>query len=250
MTEEEIRRVVAVAKKSDKVFLVGSNAIFHKQMQMFKKMIGAGELGDVYMLNISRVDQRMLPEGWLSQKKFAGGGMGMENGSHNIEWALYLLGDPKPVSITARTYSKFANPTIPSKDRKPMDVEDCCLAFIQFDNGCTFIYDSMRAGNMKTKYEVRLLGDRAGVFYDVKRCYKEKSDDCIRIYSENSHGVMTETAPIMKCGRSHSDLYKHFFECIHNGKQSFSNGDRSIVVMRIIDAMYKSTERGGQQIMF
>ena len=43
-------------------------------------------------------------------------------------------------------------------------------------------------------------------------------------------------------------MFRHFLECIREGKETLSPGERVIILMRIVDGIYKSQELGGGQI--
>jgi hypothetical protein len=59
---------------------------------------------------------------------------------------------------------------------------------------------------------------------------------------------MQQVTPLMKFGKTHEDIYRHFFECIRNNEKSMSDGHRALVVMRILDAMHQSMKAGGKQV--
>ena len=58
-------------------------------------------------------------------------GISSHSGSHNVEWALYLLGDPKPISVQARGYCQ----TESLSQSGHMDVldDDTCVATVNFE---------------------------------------------------------------------------------------------------------------------
>ncbi|MCR8636451.1 Gfo/Idh/MocA family protein [Paenibacillus radicis (ex Xue et al. 2023)] len=248
MNEAEMRDVMKAAKESGKVFIVGSNGMLQNQMLMFKRMIDNKELGEVFNVSITR----SFPRGADSSKRktIGGDGISMESASHNVEWALFFLGDPKPVSVTGLGYYKYDNISIPLEQREEGEVDDCSLALIQFDNGSSFMYKAMRSAAAPAEYEVSIQGDMGLIKYDVNKCYKELSDDCIRIYTQHEAGHLSETRPLISCGKTHAAMYKHFFECIAEGKESYiSNGERSVVVMKVLDALKLSMKNKGKQII-
>jgi predicted dehydrogenase len=95
---------------------------------------------------------------------------------------------------------------------------------------------------------LKLYGDMGTIEYDVQKCYKENSDNCIRIFRDVPGLGMQESKPLMKTGKTHADMYRHFFDCIRSGKQSISNGERALVVMRVLDAIDESIRLGGKQV--
>ncbi|SFK97931.1 Predicted dehydrogenase [Paenibacillus sp. 1_12] len=247
LNEQEMREVLEAARQSGKVFIVGSNGMLQNQMFMFKRMIDNKELGEVFNVSITRASSRSNDH--QKRKTIGGDGISMESASHNVEWALYFLNDPKPISVTGLGYYKYDNLSIPLELREAGEVDDCSLALIQFDNGSSFIYKAMRSAVAPAEYEVSIQGDTGLIRYDVNKCYKERSDDCIRIYTQHKDGQLMESKPMISCGRTHAAMYEHFFDCIREGKESnISNGERSLRVMKILDALQLSMKNNGLQI--
>ncbi|WP_165972043.1 Gfo/Idh/MocA family protein [Paenibacillus piri] len=246
LNEAEMREVLQAANESGKVFIVGSNGLLQSQMQMFKRMIDNKELGEVFNVTITRASTRSAGG---KRKTIGGDGISMESASHNVEWALYFLGDPRPVSVTGIGYYKYDNLSIPFERREAGEVDDCAMALIQFDNGSSFLYKAMRSAAAPAEYMVDIQGDMGLIRYDVNKCYKEKSDDCIRIYTQHLDGHMTESKPLIECGKTHAAMYEHFFSCIREcNRSAISGGERSVVVMKVLDALRVSMKDKGRQV--
>lgn len=243
--EVEMERLMEAVRESGQVFVGGSNGLLQSQMGIFKNMIDAGELGEVYMVSVDRASSRSSEYGMDIRPK-NGSGISTHSGSHNVEWALYFLGDPKPVSVVAKGYYKYQSLTM-RPELQPLD-DDCCVATVFFDNGSTFLFKALRAAPAMDMYEMKIYGDKMSISYDVQKCYKQKSDDCIRYYEYDPISGMQEIRPRISCGKTHSDMYRHFFHCIRTGETSICSGERALTVMKILDAMTKSIEAGGKQI--
>lgn len=246
MTSRELEDVLIAARQSDKVFLAGSNGLLQRQMTMFRQMIESGRMGEVYLISVDRASSRNQEYGMDSVREKRGTGISSHSGSHNVEWALYLLGDPKPVSVQARGFFQTDSLTLSGQMDRVDD--DTCIATVYFDNGSMFLFKALRGAPTEDLYEMKVYGDRMTLSYDVLKCYKQKSDDCIRFYCHDHLAGMEEIIPKFSCGKTHADMYRHFFDCIRNHRPSLSNGDRGLVTMRILDAMEQSIRQGGKQI--
>lgn len=246
MTTEELEEVLVEARKSDKVFLAGSNGLLQRQMAMFREMIASGRMGEVYLISVDRASSRGQEYGMNATREKKRTGISSHSGSHNVEWALYLLGDPKPVAVQARGY--FQQQSLSLSDKMADLDDDTCIATIYFDNGAMFLFKALRAAPAKDIYEMKIYGDKMSLSYDVLKCYKQKSDDCMRFYQHDPDMGMQEIIPKFKCGKSHADMYEHFFSCIRKNVPSISNGERGLVTIKILDAMAESIAVGGRQI--
>jgi predicted dehydrogenase len=245
-TYEELAELVQVAQKSGKIFLGGSNGLFLRQMKTFRDMIEGGQLGEVYLVAIDREYSRTTDYGKAVTRKIRDG-VSIHSGSHSVEWALYFLGDPKAVSVTARGFYKNNNLSIPWKGRDEDD--DACIATVNFDNGAAFQYRTLRYAPVRDVYQVKIYGDRMGIEYDVHKCYNQKKDDCISLFRHSDLLGMEESRPVYKCERGHAAIYRYFFSCIRENRLEVSACKRGLETMRILDAMLESIDLGGKQIM-
>jgi len=242
---QEMDDIMQVSRGRDNLLLVGSNGLLQSQMLMFKDMINRGELGEIFMVSVERATIRKggaAPGAVLGQES----GISKHSASHNVEWALYFLGDPKPVSVTAKGY--YRHNSISNPGPRDGEFDEFCIAIVQFDNGTSFSYKALRGAAASPEYMLKLYGDMGTVEYDVFKCYKQKLDDCIRIYRDVTGIGMLETRPLMNAGKTHADMYRHFFDCIRSGKQSISNGERALAVMKVMDAIELSIAQNGKQI--
>ncbi len=249
-TAAELEEVLAEARRSDKVFLAGSNGLLQRQMLLFRRMIESGRMGQVYLVSVDRCSSRAQEYGMedcgadLFPKK--GTGISSHSGSHNVEWALFLLGDPAPVSVQARGYVQRHSLDLAGQMDRHDD--DTCIATVFFDNGSMFLFKALRAAPGRDMYQMQVYGDQMSLTYDVLSCYKKQTDDCIRFYRSDPLYGMEEIAPKIRCGKTHADMYRHFFDCIRTGKTPISDGSRGLVTMRILDAFARSIEEGGKQV--
>ncbi|MBQ7064691.1 MAG: Gfo/Idh/MocA family oxidoreductase [Firmicutes bacterium] len=249
----EMEELLKVANESPGVFVAGSNGLFQSQMFMFKRMIDAGEFGDVYMVSVDRAASLKDPYGKGKRSRKLNTGISIHSASHNVEWALFMLDDPKPVSVVAKAYYKEGNTTIPESERDEDD--DGCIAMVLFENNASFTFKAFRAAPARDRYEMRIYGDKMSLEYDVHRCYNGHkfgvfNQDCIRMFKKDEFCGQVEINPHFPAERGHAALYRHFFDCIRRGEKStISNGERGLVTMRILDAIQESIRLGGKQVM-
>jgi predicted dehydrogenase len=253
MNEAEMARIAAAARRSGRLAMCGSNRIYEPEVQALKRRIDAGALGRVYLVECLKILRRSLPKGWHRERRYAGGGVGFNSSAHRIDLALYLLGTPGVVAVTARTYDHLIAGRPPPATRgyllrdveeglwtdAPADVEDTLVALIQFDTGCTCLLRDACAANMPDEWQVRLYGTEAGA-----------SLAPLTVYGEAHDGLLTDTRPLVPAGPQgmHVLAYQHFFACIRQGRATESPPERGVVTMRILDAIYRSAAEDGRQV--
>jgi len=265
MNELEMKRITQASDASGKLLLSGSNSIYSQEIQFLKSLIDSGRFGTIYHAECQKIISIAHAEGWHARKAVAGGGVGMNSVPHRLDWILFLLDTPRVVSVTATIYDHFVHKPAPdrthagyqlmdvaegiSQGDEPADVEDSLVAMIRFDNGCTLLVRDFAGANMKDEALVKLYGTKGGVILDHARLGKEKEG--ITLFGQTVNGQILETNPILpqSTDGSHVSAYRHLFDCIQNGRPSTSSpGSRGIVIMKIMDALYKSAVEGGRQI--
>jgi hypothetical protein len=112
---------------------------------------------------------------------------------------------------------------------------------IEFDTGCTCLLRDASPANMPKEWQVPLYGTEAGA-----------SLDPLTLYGEAADGLVTDMRPTIPADPkgAHVPAYRHFFECIREGRETESPPERSITTMRILDALYTSAADGGREVQF
>ncbi len=251
MNEAEMVEINDCAHRVGKLIMTGSHSVYSPNLQTVKRYIEAGHLGEVYFVKSVSDRRRGTARGWFRTKALGGGGVGMDTGSHSIDRVLFLLSSPKPVSVTARTYIQFGD-LIPERSYKTADiaegvesdvpvadVEDMLVAFVQFENGVTAVFENTWAVNIEGVNGLWIYGTKAGLSLDDGT-----------VYSETEDGILTDTKLAFPKGWGrHTDAFASFIASIRANQQTQSPGERGILAMRILDAIYASAAQGGKQIV-
>src|SRR5437868_4943883 len=120
---------------------------FTPAMRAAKKAVEDGRLGRIYHAQATFVRSRGIPIGvgnWFTEKRRSGGGALIDIGIHALDAVWYLLGSPRPVSISAKVFRNFAHlANVPV-----FDVEDAAYAFIRFENDAVVQLETSWAGNL------------------------------------------------------------------------------------------------------
>jgi predicted dehydrogenase len=116
-------------------------------------------------------------------------------------------------------------------------VEDFATALIRYDNGAVTLLETSYDINGKEMNGKMLYGTKGGLdLSDGVKLYGTCNDFLADIdiktthYKEHAGGFDTEIA--------------HFVDCVRNGTPCKAPAEDGIVVMKILDAIYKSAETG------
>lgn len=242
MNAQEAEEMLTVAKKCKKRLMINFSFRFTPQSFALKKEVESGTLGKVYYARTVWLRRRGMPGfgGWFGQKKLAGGGPVIDLGVHRLDLALWLMGYPKPVWVLANTYDHIAS--VKAKESgKVFDVEDMGVASIRFDNGAMLSLEASWAGNTKKneEMETRLFGTEGGLRqFNVGEGYDFDAE--IYVDRDGSQYDMHLHPPVPKAKSS----MHHLADCILEKKPHIATGEEGVTVMKILDAIYKSSKSG------
>jgi predicted dehydrogenase len=98
----EVRSVLAAAQAADRLLGVDLSYRHTEGMRALKRRIEAGELGDVYAVNLVFHNAYGPDKPWFYDPKLAGGGCVMDLGIHLVDLALWTLGFPGIEAVTSQ----------------------------------------------------------------------------------------------------------------------------------------------------
>ena len=151
-----------------------------------------------------------------------------------IDLAWYLMGCPKAHSVTASAYQKFA----PQSSSVIYDTEDFSCGIIKFKGQATLFFETSWALNIKEELLYsEVYGTKGGARLDPLEIYSEKN------------GILIDICPKVKPLSGHQEEVRHFIECIKRKKKPISPGEEGWEVMKLLDAIYESAEKGREVIV-
>ena len=216
---------------------------FTPAMRAAKELIAAGRLGNIYHARATWVRSRGIPHGiggWFTEKKRSGGGALIDIGVHALDSAWYLMGTPRPVSVSAQVYRNFEHLV-----QDPVfDVEDAAYAFIRFENRAVVQLETCWAANLPDdipmgQYFGRELNN--SIVYGTKGTIRLKPLS----FFEDQNGALT-TMPIELPDESDSfELQlKNFVDAINGRAEAINNATQALELMEMLDAIYASSSSG------
>jgi predicted dehydrogenase len=233
LNAREARRVASAATKSGKVLLYAFQRRFGGAEQSAKQAIARGYAGHLHHVRASWLRTRGVPHGtgWFGDKARSGGGAMIDLGCHMLDLAWWLMDQPKPLSV-------FAAAHLPSDGAR--DVEDSAFALIRFEGGRSLELGAAWALNQPPQQQgtqCRLFGTEGCV--DV---YTPQGAVIYRQFDAKGQSKPTVLKPPRLTG--HAALMRHYRDCILGKAQPLIGGAEGVVIMEILDAIYKSARSG------
>lgn len=132
-TAAETREVIAAAKDADLLLGVDLSYRHTEAMRVLQPVVQAGELGDVYAVDVVFHNAYGPEKAWARDPELAGGGCVIDLGIHMVDLALWTLGFPRVTNVTSRLYARGE---LLTRGRTDV-VEDYATALLELDTGVT-----------------------------------------------------------------------------------------------------------------
>ncbi|MEI8196068.1 MAG: Gfo/Idh/MocA family oxidoreductase [Phycisphaerae bacterium] len=244
----EAKKMAQAAAASGKTLMAMRNNRFRPEAQFLKRFIAEGQAGDLYTGRCGWIRRRGIPGkgGWFTTKELSGGGPLIDLGVHMVDLAIWLMGNPRPVSVVGATYNKFANANLSdsvhsnfgeAKSDGVFDVEDLATGFIRFANGATLQIEFSWASNIVEEVNfVELRGSKAG--------FTLRHDD-LGVYTEVA-GVLCDLKPRIPADTvgGHARHLNHFIDVLQGRAEPINRPEHGVDIIKILMALYESAQSG------
>jgi predicted dehydrogenase len=249
MNAAEGKQMCRAAKQAGKILQVGLQTRFSGPAIFLKEYIDHGNMGKIYYARAQALRRRGVPAwGVFIDKEKQGGGPLIDIGVHILDLTLSLMGYPKPVSASGKTWDDLGkNPelfnTWGDYDRSKYTVEDFAVGLIKFDDGSVVVLESSFMANLDGgPFQSQLFGTKAGALI------KPYAEDSVRIFTEQNRQLFNlEPINVPKVEHAHVAEVQAFVDAILNNKPSPVPGEQGLILNAVFDALYKSSETGKEQ---
>ncbi len=249
VTIEEAVEIMKVEKDSGKVLSIGFQPRFDANMQMIKKIVESGELGDIYYIQTGGGRRRGIPTPYgtsFIEEDTAGIGALGDIGCYSLDMVLNAIGYPKPLTVSGYKSDFFGTnpayyPNHPEYAKK-FGVDDFAAAFIRLEGGIVLDFRISWAMNMDTSGDTLILGKKGGLRIPSTEDWNGTIGGNMKIYHEVAgEQVVTEIPAIEDDGESLFDRkIRSFLDAIKHGKSSPVPSSQIIYNQAIIDGIAKS----------
>jgi predicted dehydrogenase len=251
----EGEELVKAAKATGVVLAIAFNRRARSDMQVLRRHIDDGGLGDIYYAKAYWMRRAGIPGlgTWFTRKEQAGGGPLIDLGVHVLDMALWLMDNPTVVTVSAATYAKlgpqgkgnYAGSRFQAIAGMPYEVEDLATAFLRTSAGATLQLETAWAAysGVTDEFGVSLFGDKGGAELHVKD-YAEVGT--LKLFGDMG-GAPTDSEPRLRPKArhaGHSEVIRRFIDSILTGAPMSPSGEEGLDRTRLIDAIYRSAELG------
>jgi predicted dehydrogenase len=264
----EAKSMLDAVNKAGVKHMCAFNYRFVPAVMLVRQMIEQGVLGQIYHFRARYLQEWIIDPNfqmvWRLRKDLAGSGALGDLGSHIIDLARFLVGEPTAVNAHLKTFVKER----PNSDggRDKVDVDDAFMSLFQFENGAIGTLEASRfALGRKNANTFEVNGSRGSVVFNLEKMNelevhipgeqrKEAQGFTNVLVSESFHPYWANWWPQGHIiGWEHTFVHElnHFIEAVVQGKQvapygaTFEDGYRNAV---ICDAIVASSANNGAQV--
>ena len=267
-TAAEAKQMLEAVKQAGVVHMCAFNYRFVPAIRLARDIIQAGRLGRIFHFRAQYLQEWIIDPSfgmiWRLDASAAGSGALGDLGTHIIDLARFLIGEPANVSGIATTFIKER--TAEDGSKHAVTVDDAFVAALTFQNGAIGTLEATRfARGRKNHQIIEINGEKGSLVFNLERLNElevylpeeegNKDAQGFRqvLVTESNHPFYDVWWPQGHIiGWEHTFVHEihHFFDAIVKGKPiapdgaDFEDGYRASV---IADAILTSS-RTGQRV--
>lgn len=248
VTIDEAIAIRKAEKETGKILTIGFQPRFDVNMQMIKRIVESGELGEIYYIQTGGGRRRGIPGGTFIEQDTAGIGALADIGCYSLDMCLNAIGYPKPLTISAYKSGFFGtNPVMYPEDSKRFNVDDFAAAFIRLEGGIVLDFRISWAMHMDTAGDTLILGKKAGLRIPSTECWNGTVGGPMIIYKDVANEPVQYEVPILP-DYSGMGLFdkkiRSFLDAIINNEKAPVSTDQIFYNQAILSGIVESAELG------
>ena len=243
LNSAEMKVLQEAAAKRGLIYFFSRQFRFTPAMRTARELITQERLGTIYFAEAVWVRSRGIPlgiGGWFTEKKRSGGGALIDLGVHALDSAWFLMGTPRPVSVTASVFQNFKHLV----QTPTFDVEDAAFAFIRFENKAVVQLKTSWAGNLTDEIPE---GDGFGRELNNTTIYGTKATVRLRPLTlfEDQAGKLVDR-PLQPKDDADSFVLQmdNFLAAVAGKAEPLNDARQAVYLMEMLDAIYLSSSTG------
>jgi predicted dehydrogenase len=241
MNAVEGQAMVDAARKAGKHLIIGFQHRFDGRTKVIRDQVASGSFGKVLYVRAQALRRRGIPNwGVFGRKDLQGGGPMIDIGVHILETAHYIMGSPRPISVSGNTWTYFGNKASdvasawPNWDHTTYTVEDLAVGMVRFDTDAMLTIESSFVAHIeKDIFNIQIMGEKGGANWELGQ-----------LFSDHGGYMMNMTPSYIPKIDIFEYKIRHFVEVCRDGRKNEAPAEHGLMVQKMLDGVYASTERG------
>jgi predicted dehydrogenase len=171
-TAEEAKSMLDAVNKAGVKHMVAFNYRFVPAIVQARKLIESGAMGRIFHFRAVYLQEWIMDPNfekvWRLDKSVAGSGALGDLGSHIIDLARFLVGEPARTHAITKTF--IEERPLPGGGRGKVDVDDAFIALLEFENGAIGSVEASRfAAGRKNFNNIEINCERGTIQFNLER---------------------------------------------------------------------------------
>lgn len=251
VTLDEAIEVMKAEKKSGKILTIGFQPRMSENMQMIKKIVQSGELGDIYYIQAGGGRRRGIPTPFgttFIEKETGGIGALGDIGCYSLDMLLNAVGYPKPLTATGYVSNFFGTdpayyPTHPEYAEK-FGVDDFAAGFVRLEGGIMLDFRISWAMHMDTCGDALILGTKGGLRIPSTDCWNGEFKTPLTIYKTLCDQTIEYQVPMQPSADFFFKKMRSFIDAVKEGGTATVPSSQIVINQAIIDGLVRSAKLG------
>lgn len=273
---EAATRMVETAESAGVVNMMSLATRFSAEVRYMGALARQGTFGDIYYARARSIRRNGIPA-WNTGFIREGGGAFRDMGVHVLDAAWWLLGMPRPQSVTGAAGAKFGPRGLGYFGRRAPDriaetpesyfsqfaADDYAGGFIRFEDGGALQVESFWASHQPGDLQIELFGDEAGAQIRPPTLYTNGPMPESVAETAKEFGAKPEVDPsltdengpidirfeglIQERNETWNSIADHFIECILDSAPCTAPLRHGLIVQEMMEGLLRSAESGCEQ---
>jgi len=250
ITTERIDQLIRAAQQNGKTLAAVLNRRFHPGMDAFKKAADDGRFGVLTSASAYikwyRDQAYYDSAAWRGTWSLDGGGALMNQSIHTVDALLYLAGSAKRVTANTACLA-----------HKNIEVEDTCIALVEFENGARGVIEASTCTWSKNGHPARIqlagtegsafLADESFEIWDFKTPQPQDAE-IRRTLMKGQEAGLGANDPTSINTYQHQRNFEEVVQAIAEGREPSTSATEARKSVELITAIYQSAQNNGEWI--
>ena len=231
--------MVRQARASGRMLSIGFQSRYQPNVIAAHALAASGALGHIYYAETGGGRRRGIPGGTFVRRDTAVGGAVLDIGCYSLDTALWVMGNPRPLTVSATTSNHFgssperARLTVWDRQMDPakFEVEDFGVAMVRMEGDRVLVFKISWAMHAETLGQTFFLGTEGGLNLDELRLYHDVAD-------QPANTQITAHAGGWK-DNFHKKI-EAFVQAVRDGGPAPIPGEEMLNATAIIEGIYRS----------
>ncbi len=270
------RRMADTAESAGVVNMMSLATRFSAEVRYMGALARRGAFGDIYYARARSIRRNGIPS-WNTGFIRDGGGAFRDMGVHVLDAAWWMLGMPRPLSVTGAAGARFGPRGLgyfgkrapgevaatPESYYSQFAADDYAGGFIRFEGGSALQVESFWASHQPGDLQIELFGDEAGAQLRPPTVYTNGPIPDAVAETAEAFGATADAEPGVDDGGGPLDITfeglteersatwdsiaDHFVACILDGVACKAPLRHGLIVQEMMEGLLRSAESGREQ---